>query len=296
MAVKSFPGLNKGYASRVGQLRADAIVILDKPVVEPDFFQSDEIKNMPVIWLDHHNTPKPKISGVQYYNSFNKKKKLGEPITYICHKITRNKQDAWLALAGCIGDHFIPDFANEACVNFPELWHFVQNPSAALYETDIGRIARMFSFALKDKTSNVIKMLKFLYTINSPYDILNSDEQMIKRYEEIDNKYQKLLGEAKSSTTEKLLFFEYSGDLSISADISNELSYFYPNLLVVVCYLKGEKVNISIRGERARDITLEAIRNIESATGGGHENATGAQVPTSSLAIFRKRIEDMVNN
>ncbi|MEK6848489.1 MAG: DHH family phosphoesterase, partial [Nanoarchaeota archaeon] len=216
-------------------------------------------------------------------------------ITYICSKIVNNKGEDWLALVGCIGDHFLPDFSAEACKDFSELWNSVKTPAEAIYKTEMGKLARIFSFALKDKTRNVIQMLKFLYNAKNPYDILNSSEHMLERYEEINKKYQKLVEKAKSSINGNLLFFEYSGDLSISADISNELSYLYPNSLVVVCYIKGEKVNISVRGKKARDITLKAINGIESATGGGHENATGAQVPAHSLDIFKKKIEEMVD-
>jgi single-stranded DNA-specific DHH superfamily exonuclease len=84
--------------------------------------------------------------------------------------------------------------------------------------------------------------------------------------------------------------------LSISADISNELAYRFPQKLVAVVYVKGAKANISMRGKGARDIILKAIEGLENASAGGHEVAVGGQVKIEDLEIFRERIEKIISS
>ena len=43
-----------------------------------------------------------------------------------------------------------------------------------------------------------------------------------------------------------------------------------------------------------REITLEAIKDLPGAVGGGHKNATGAKINNDDLPEFRKRVEELV--
>ena len=136
-------------------------------------------------------------------------------------------------------------------------------------------------------------MIRFLLRVSSPNEI-TEDNSTFFRFKQIDKKYQKLIEKASEFVEDKMLYFQYGGDLSLSADISNELSYKFKGKLVVVAYISGVKANVSIRGKKARDITLKAIEGFENATGGGHDEATGAKINVSDLPIFRERIEALV--
>ena len=118
---------------------------------------------------------------------------------------------------------------------------------------------------------------------------------MHQRFNQINLKYQRLI--EKSNKIEhlgNLLFFKYSGDLSISADLANELCYIFPEKFVVVVYDSGVKVNISARGKNVKEIILKAIEGLKDSTGGGHEFAVGAKIKTEDLDEFKKRIEKLV--
>lgn len=92
---------------------------------------------------------------------------------------------------------------------------------------------------------------------------------MHKKFKEINEKYEKLMGKAKSQKNDEgVLFFQYGGELSISSDLSNELRYKFPEKIIVVIYVSGDRVNISVRGDGAREIVLEVIKDLEGATGG----------------------------
>lgn len=297
--IKSFPELTDKYFRKVNELNADYIFILDKALVSKKFFEEARKFNIPIVWIDHHldleaNGNLPEF--INYYNPLLNGQKEAEAVTYYCYQITQRKKDLWLAVAGCISDGYFPPFYGEFLKEYPDLAKSSENSLEICYSTSLGKIIQLFNFALKDRVTNVISMLKFLMKVNSPYEILDENSQtytMHKRFKEINKKYQLLLSKAKKQATEsKLLFFKYGGDLSISADIANELSYLYPDKIIIVAYVSGIKVNISGRGKNVKPIILNSIKDLENATGGGHNEAVGAKVIVDDLSVFRKRLED----
>ena len=298
VAIKSFPELNESYARKIDELNPDCVFILDKPIISDEFKSEVKKHNLPFFWIDHHDVDTGNIDGINYYNPLNDKKKSSEPITYWSYKISGRKEDLWLAVAGCIADNFFPEFVDEFAEEYPELWNNANTAFQALYETQIGKLTRIFSFSLKDRTSNVVRMLKLLLRVKSPFEILDESNKnsLVFRFEQVNKKYQKLFEKATVNVSKgKLLYFQYGGDLSLSADISNELSYRFPDKVIVVAYIKGTKVNISLRGKNVRDITMKVIEGFEGATGGGHENATGCKIQVEDLPKFKERIEELAN-
>ncbi len=298
--IRSFPGLNKDYFRKVHELKADYVFILDKPVVEPDFFEEAEKTNIPVVWIDHHAIDQAMVPRfVHYYNPLFNKKKSNEPVTALCWQVTKRKEDMWIAVVGCISDRFIPKFYKKFEKEYPELITRGRRIFDLFYKSQIGRIARIFGAGLKDRTTNVVNMLRFLIKAKGPYDILEengANKGMHHRFLEIDSKYQKFLLKALSlgKKSEKLLFFKYSGDLSISSEIANELNYLFPEKMVVVVYVKEGRANISMRGDDARKIFLKAIKGLEGATGGGHEFAVGGRIKTQDIERFRGNLEKLI--
>jgi single-stranded DNA-specific DHH superfamily exonuclease len=299
VAIKSFPDLDAGYFRKVQELNADYIFILDKPIVSKNFLKEVEEHNIPLVWLDHHDIQIEIPKFVNYFNPYSGENKSNEPVTYWCYKITGKKEDLWIAVIGCISDKFVPDFYEEFEKNNPEFSVSYKNAFDIFYKSKIGKIAQIFSFALKDRTTNVVNMLRFLMNVKSPYDILEETPKnftMHNRFNYINLKYRKLLKKAEllEKKSDKVLFFQYGGDLSISADLSNELSYKFPKKIIAVVYISGVKANISLRGKNVRRLVLKSIENLENATGGGHEDAVGAQVRIEDLETFRENLENFL--
>jgi len=300
VAVKSFPDLNEGYFRKVNELNADYIFILDKPIVSRAFLEQIEQKNVPTVWIDHHELPEDIPDFIDYYNPItNDKENTNEPSTYLCYKITQNIEDIWIALIGCISDKFVPEFYPDFKIKYPDLAVNSANAFDIFYKSQIGRIARIFSFALKDRTTNVVNMIKFLLKVKSPYEVLEENPKtysMHHRFKQINIRYQKLLRKARMNEKdfEKILFFQYGGDLSISSDLANQLNYEFPEKIVVVVYVTGVKANVSVRGKNVRKIILKAIEGLEDATGGGHEDAVGAKIRVDDLEIFKRNLERIV--
>ncbi len=299
VAVRSFPDLSLDYFRKVNEFNADYIFILDKPVVSKEFFEEAEKFNIPVVWIDHHKIEEKPPEFVNYYNPVYNRLKKNEPVTYLCYNITNKKEDKWLGVVGCISDKYLPNFYNEFRKEYPDLAISSKNPSDIYYNSPIGTISKIFSFALKDRTTNVVNMIKFLLKARNPYEVLDEtfkNKTMHSRFKEINNKYRKLLQKAiEESGKNKLLFFQYGGDLSMSADLANELSYRFSKKIIAVAYIKGIKVNISLRGKKIRKIALKAIENFKDATGGGHKEAVGVKINVKDLEIFKKRLQDMID-
>jgi len=293
VAMKSSAG---NYFKKVMELNADYIFILDKPVVSEEFFKEVRQVNLPVVWIDHHeNSNIPNF--VNYYNPLLNKEKTNEPVTELCYRITEREQDLWIAVVGCISDGTIPDFYFEFEKRYPDLVMSSENALEIYFKSPIGKIVKIFNSALKDRTTNVVNMLKFLMKAKTPYDVLeeNSKNQtMHKKFNEIEGKFQRLLEKAGENVREKILFFQYGGDLSISSDLSNCLRYKFSDKFIVVIYASGEKVNISVRGKDVRELVLKAIEGLEGATGGGHKNAVGARVKAKDLEKFKEKFSELV--
>jgi single-stranded DNA-specific DHH superfamily exonuclease len=300
IAIRSFPEMNAEYFKRTTELNSDYVFILDKPVVSEEFLEEARKVNIPVVWIDHHKIPKLKVPEfVYYYNPTMKKAKDNAPVTYLCYQITKRKEDLWLAVIGCISDRFIPDFYSDFYEKYPDLAIKSKDAFEILYKSQIGNITRMVGSALKDSTSNVVKMLRFLTTVKTPYEALEEtgkNHEMHLRFRQISQKYNKLIEKAKAlADKEKVLFFQYGGDLSISADLSNELTYLFPEKIIAVAYISGAKANVSIRGKKIKKIVLKALKGLEDATGGGHEDAVGARVRVEDLEKFKEKIEKQIN-
>jgi oligoribonuclease NrnB/cAMP/cGMP phosphodiesterase (DHH superfamily) len=292
--VKSFPDMNAEYFRRVTELNADYIFILDKPVVHEDFFEEARKFNIPTVWIDHHEVQVKIPEFVHYYNSALKGKK-NEPVTYLCYQIADRKEDLWLGVVGCISDRFFPDFYKDFMKLYPDLAVKGKDAFDIFYKSQIGNIAKIFSFALKDTTSNVMKLIYFLVGVKTPYEVLEEttkNKGMHSRFKQIYRKYEKLIEKAKSIANDnKLLFFQYGGDMSISADLSNELSYLYPKKIIIVIRIAGTKASISTRGKKIRDLIMKAMEGLEGARGGGHENAVGGSMRVEEVEKFRENLE-----
>lgn len=309
MPIKSFPALSIDYFRKVEELKADYIFILDKPVVSEEFWKEVEKINIPVVWIDHHEINDKDIPEfINYYNPLKNKRQTNEPVTALCYQVTNKKEDLWIAIVGCISDKFVPKVYKVFKKNYPDLafdsksrikYGTTSSAFDILYNSQVGKISKLVGFGLKDTMTNVVRMMKFLRDVETPYEVLEETPKnflMYKKFAEINNKYQKLLSKAlvEEKSSKNLLFFSYGGESSMSGSLSNELSHRFPDKFIVIVYLFGARANISARGKGIRDILLKSLEDLEDASGGGHEDAVGARVKTEDLEKFRENLENLI--
>ena len=293
--VKTHPKLDARSAPKIEQYDADKAFVLDVAKLEQDFIDASKV---PVIWVDHHGPYER--NNVKYFNPRIIKKDANIPTTYLCYKVV--EQDLWIAMVGCIADYYLPDFLNEFKKKYPDLLNDKKTVGDLYFKSKVGTLIKIFSFSLKGKTSEVMKNIKILTRIESPYEILNQETAkgkfIFQRYEKINKLYIDLLDSAvKTVGKEKLLVFTYSEDkMSFTGDLANELLYRFPDRIIMVGRKKDDDLRISLRSKNILlpPILEKSLAGLEGY-GGGHEYACGANVKESHFKEFIERIKNNMN-
>ena len=302
VAVKSHPNIEVGYAKRVQELNGDYVFVLDRHSLGAEFVSEISSLNLPIVWIDHHDVSleKHEYENLYHYNPVYGKNKSAESTTYLCYSATNRVEDFWIALMGCIADHNLPEDVSIFVDNYPDMWgKKIIDPFQALYTTGIGRLARALSFGLKDSISHVVQLQNFLIACKNPLDLekdLEANSAFGNKYREILEKYHALLSEAKQVVENNLVFFNYSGQMSMSSDLSNELSYLFPKHYVCVSYSLGPNTNISLRGEGVSKILQKMLPSFQDARGGGHANAVGARIKTEDVSRFKDELKSIIDS
>jgi len=300
VAIRGSSSLSKSFFRKVEELNADSIFLLDRSPIDDDFIKMADEANLNIVCIDHHNAPKPNIK--DYYNTFYASGKV-EPTSYLCQKITDKGEDEWLAAIGCVADGFVPEFLESVKKTYPELISVSRSSDDDFrysfdvrFNTDFGKIIHLLGYGLLDKTTNVVSMMKFLMKAKGPHDILeeNSKTKTFQdRFNFIDKKVKTIVKKAESQLgfEDKILFFTYGGDMSVSQYVSDELVYKHPGLTLIVGFIRGNSAKFSLRGPvDVRQLTLDSIKDLEGASGGGHEYSSGAQITTEQLPKFKENI------
>ena len=303
IAVRTHPDIDAGYARRALSLGADLVVVLDCPFLGEAFVAEIMQASLSILWIDHHAVDSPHYShsSISVFNpALNKgRARSAEPVTYLCYRMTKRKEDMWIAMMGCISDHYLPSFSRTFAKQFPEFWGNVKKPFDAYYGTEIGLRARVIGFGWKDSISHVVYLQNFVIACKTPSDMFQeiaSESSFAQAYKDKKKKYDVLLAEARNFVEDKLIFFSYGGTLSISSDLANELSHIYPEKYIIVAYNGGGFCNISLRGSGVRKILNNILPLLEHASGGGHADAVGARIKADDLLKFKELFKKELSN
>ena len=295
--VKTTPKIDSVFVKKVEEFRPDKIFILDMAVVEQDFLDAMKV---PVVWIDHHGPFER--NNVKYFNPRVSNPQDNHPTSYLCYQIVH--QEMWISCVGCIADWFIPPFINEFRKDFSDLIeHDFKSPGDILYNSKLGHLIRIFSFALKGKITDVNKCIGIFTRINSPYEILNQETAqgrfIYKRYEQVNKLYEPLIKEVMETTgktSEKLVLFNYQDDKSsFTSDLSNEAIYRRPDKIILIAREKNGEMKCSLRSS---EIILPPLIDKALAGlggyGGGHEHACGLNVKKEDFEEFVSRLRKMI--
>lgn len=294
IAIKSFPGLNDTYLRRIDELNSDYIFILDKSEIEMEFLQGVTERGLPIVVIDHHphDMSEEKMKLIHLYSTADNG---SEPTTFIAHNVYERQVDEWVGMIGCTGDVYKPDFSSNFTKQYPELYNNRLEVFQTMYFTEIGKLVRMLNFGLKDTTTNVVKMIKLMVSASSPYDLLEENtktHQLHQRYQKLNQTYQTQVDKGNANAGKDLVFLEYSGETSMSAEISNRLMFEHPKKLVIVAFRKTDAASVSFRGPRAKEVVDNVLLpKIPGAKGGGHEVACGARVPIEEMENFKREVK-----
>ena len=298
--VKARPELNDMFAKIVNNYGPDRVIILDVSSMNKDF--KDLVKT-PISWIDHHDPQEIKSSLISYYNPRVKNPGEYSPtslwIYEALHEGNKELEDAsWIAAAGCIWDHAIPDFIDKVEQKYPYLLPDKLDIDLIKYHSPLGKIARMFYFLTMGATVSANRNMKVLTRIKDPKELLEGTTSqgkfLLKNFEKLNKQYENILHEAlKVTPVENTILFIYSDDkISVTKEIANELSSLNKDKLIIVGREKSGEFKMSLRYDENLKRALEkALENVEGY-GGGHEMACGACVKSRDFDTFLKILKD----
>jgi single-stranded DNA-specific DHH superfamily exonuclease len=301
VCVKSRPKVDSRFFKVVKEYAPDKIFILDLGILEEEFFE--EFRNIPIIWMDHHAPIN--IPGVKYFNPRVENAKDNSCIAYHCYNVIKEHrpEDLWIAAAGIVGDWQLNKVTEEFSRKYPDLLpQSIKRPENALFGSPFSKLVKIFNFVLKGTTQEVMKCVRIITRIESPYEILNGDtpgaKYILKRFEKIDELYEQLLSFAvKKVSKSRLLVVKYAeSKMSFSGGLSNELLYKYPNKVILVAREKSGEMKCSLRtspGLNLPDVIGKALEGIDGY-GGGHEYACGACVKVKDFDTFVKQLKEAI--
>ena len=290
--IKSSPKLTDLYLRKIDEYKPDIVFVLDKPIIDQNFI--DQV-NVPIIWIDHHEPVERK--GIKYYNPKILNKDDKRPVTHWCYKVVN--QDLWLAGVGTISDWTIPDFYEELKKEYKDLLVNEKiEPGELIFNTEFGKLSRIFAFLTKGKTSEVNKNIHILSQINDPYELLNQTspkgKYLYKKYERTSKQYFPLLEQAiAEKTKDKILVFIYpSTKNSFTGELSNELIYRFPDKIIIIGREKDDSIRMSLRSANIEiPPILEKVFKEMPGYGGGHKFACGAHIAQEDLEKFKEIIK-----
>ena len=300
MAVRTHPDIDAGYARKAQSLGADLVIVLDCPFLGDAFVEELVKASIPILWIDHHVVDSSHYthSHVTAFNPARSVKPSAEPVTYWCYKTTQRTEDMWIALMGCVADHYLPAFARTVGKLYPEFWkQGIRKPFEAYYDSELGTLARALGFGLKDSVSHVVYLQNFLIGCSSPQLMLaelSSPSSFAETYARLKKRYNALIAEALTISHDKVVFYRYSGTLSISSELANELSYRFPQRYIVVAYVNAGVCTMSLRGTNVKSFLEQLLPSFDSATGGGHPDAVGARIRAEDIERFKESFEKLV--
>lgn len=289
--IKGSPMITVKFLEIVEKNDPDLIIILDKPIVEQEFIDKSPCK---IVWMDHH--PLVKRNNVSYYNPRMHDEEDNRPTTYLAYSIT--KSNPWIAIIGCIFDFYVPDFSKELLKQYPDLISEVNGPDDIRFNTNFGKIIKIFAFNLKGESKYVKKSLSMLEEVESPYEILNqsseSGKYLYQRYEKLNKSYERLLEKAiKEINEDELFVFLYPSEkTSFTSELANEILYKNKNKIILIGREKFDKIIMSIRSDKKKIIKAveRALVGI-NGYGGGHDYACGGCVDRTDFERFIENLK-----
>lgn len=281
------------FMRKVEELNPDKIFVLDLPLMDQEFVDKAD---RPIFWIDHHQAQE--LKKVHYFNPRIKNPDDYIPVTRMAYQVSGNKEDLWIAAAGCLADWYMPDFIDEFIQLYPELLPEKSDLSTTVFKQPVGKLVKLFFFMQKGPNSEVRKSIKILSRIKSPQEIFNQETSAGKflyhRFEKINNKYEAVLKLAKKKASgSKLLLFMYNSDQwSFTANLANELTSMYPKKVIIIARNKSGEVKCSLRAQFPIAGCLEKALIGINGSGGGHPNACGAVIKEPDWEAFLKKFKE----
>lgn len=296
MPIKNPGPLDTKYISLIEEEKPDLVVLLDKALVTQEFIDACPCQ---VLYIDHH--PIQNLKKLKYFNPLFHNKDCRIPTSELVYSVV--KTNMWIAMIGCLFDYRIPYFIKEFTEQYKDLIEKEsKDPGDLFYKTTIGKLTKVLDFNLKGNRKEIRKAIRYLEKIETPYELLNKTTEgaifVYDRYEKLNKEYLELKKQAESKATRsKILLFIYEvTKTSFNTELATELSYKYPNKMIILAREKDDVYKLSIRDQKKdiAEIYKKAIEGLD-AYGGGHPHACGGAINKKDFNELISRITRLKN-
>ncbi len=285
VCVKSSPNSEVVYSAANKKHNPDLVVILDKPVISQEILDGFSV---PVVWIDHHQVIER--DGVNYYNSMAGDSPDNRPTSYWAYRVVEDNE--WVALVGIIGDWNVPEKRIVDKFEYPKLLGDAKTPPELMFDTEYGKMIKVFSFVMKGNNDSMNKCIEALEEIEDPMEILEQKSEngrlVFEKYEKLNKEYEILLEDALSQDEEEVYVYTYVEQKnSFTGNLSNEMLHKLKSEVIIIGREKSGDVRLSIRskGKPILPILKKALEEVEGY-GGGHAMACGASVKMHDFPRF----------
>ncbi len=284
--------LSKKMISELKKKKINKAVIVDLNVdQEPASIKQAE-KFAEILVLDHHsiqndiNSGKTVMIKPQLFSEIEPSKYTASKLAFDLFSRHVNLDDLkWLAAIGIYGD-----MAEKQWKDFIR--------SAGVSSDKIKTAGKLIIYARSaDEKKGPMKAFREFYSARGIDDVLGSP--LSEYAEKIERELSHYIGcrekLAEFYPDKKLMIYEISPRYNIKSELVNRLSReYYPNWTCIVIQKKGKTASIGARNQSGKaamnELMIEAARGIKGASGGGHVQAAGGNVPAGALEMFKKRI------
>lgn len=279
------------YNIKIREYKPDLVVVLDRAEISQELINSIKV---PLVWVDHHPPHERKVK--YYLNPMLFDKEDNRPTSYWAYQLTGpNKDLLWIAAVGVSADWFVNEVTDEFAKKYPDILSGkIRKQGNILFDTNLGKLVKIFGFILKGETQEVKKSIRILSEMTDPYELLNqtteNSKYLNKRYEKVNKEYERVLEDASKSfdvNYQVLVYVHPSKKISLTGSISTELMHRFPNHVIILGREKGDYIYISLRSDLVpiSGALEEALKHVRGY-GGGHKFACGSSVHRDDFDRF----------
>jgi len=173
------------------------------------------------------------------------------------------------------------------------------------FHSTAGQLVSLLN-ASKVGVAKEIRTIKLCINTENPKDILELKSEIAKELnywrskmdKEIENYAQNWKNLSEIFPKTNLVMLEIKTKLPIASAVSTGLSLGNPEYIFCIYKKKPLQVIFSLRSQNDRinchELAIEATKNFEDGTGGGHPRAAGARILKKDFELFKEQLPRLV--
>lgn len=246
-----------------------------------------------ILIIDHHQVTKNMNSKtITHHNPRFKNSKIYQSTAYLTYKICSELTDMsdylWIAAVGMVADYNLDD-SGDLVEAAKKKYRITE-----LRDSIISKIAEMISASRATRALSNEEIVNIIIITKNPDDFPEANDKLIDSYKKIETEIMAIMIDTEKSSEKigKIIFYNIKSKFNLRSDISTRISEKYPDKLVVIYEISGNRVKLSARNQKNIDVgkILEKASEKMDASAGGHDKAAGATLNIKDWEAFKENL------